>query len=159
MGTQEQSAKKRWSGWKIALLIALGVVLIPVTIFAAIVIIGHYRYSRPVVYERPGLWFESRVCKDGSWTPGQPKTVVVSHSWDADGALSIEARAVEGCSRRPIRGEYALKGNTVSLSYSTNIPEGMEVACECMFDMTYRISGIPRAEYHLTITRTATNVP
>ena len=133
----------------------------------------------PTVYEKPGFRFTAAKCERSVDTPtisatgvvqipGTPAEGIKSRTWRADGSLLVEAVLIENCATRPEQGDFAISGNTISLTYRLAPPpvfdvEGKAVpvlaACNCPYRLTYEIAGLARADYHMDFPVSGKGVP
>ncbi len=165
----ELPPKRRWGIW--AALI--------VVIATAVGTYAFIRWSGPTVFEKPGFRFTALSCGQsvevpkitgpkGIEMPGTPAEGIRSRAWRDDGTLFLEAVLIENCGTPPREGDYTINGNTIALSYRLEAPpvyklDGkivpMLAACNCPYRLTYELSGIPRADYHVDFPATGKQVP
>src|SRR5690348_11866716 len=118
MKASAATPKDRWRQW------AFPVVLVA----AGVAVYVFDRYAGPKVYDKPGLRFTAGSCEHSVAIPGteEPKGVrnpgiategIRSRTWRPDGTLVLETVLIENCITPPIEGDFAIKDNTISLSY------------------------------------------
>jgi hypothetical protein len=136
-------------------------------------------YLGPTVYEKPGFRFTAARCErsveaptisaaGGVQIPAAPAEGIRSRTWRADGSFILEAVLIENCGTPPNQGDFAISGNTISLTYRLAPPpvfdvEGKAVpmlaACNCPYRLTYEIAGLARADYHIDFPVSGKGVP
>ena len=169
MKASDASPNSRW--WWLA---------IPVVMVAASVGVDVFdRYAGPTVYDKPGLRFTVGSCErsadipgiegpKGAQNPGIAAEGIRSRTWRPDGTLVLETVLIENCITPPIEGDFAIKGNTISLSYRLTPPPVHQIqgkvvpmlaACNCPYRLTYEIAGIPRADYRIDFPASGKGLP
>lgn len=113
------------------------------TYFGGPEIVG-YLLANPAKSE---LQFEYKLCPGDTIFSGSapPPTI----QWEATSMARISAIAEANCGTSWLFGDYAVKGDTISLEYQAIVSR--YVLCDCAHLVTYRIRDIPRREYTVQI--------
>jgi hypothetical protein len=159
--SNDPSRKGRWRLW-IVLTVLMAVAIAAFAVFRA-------AYYGRKIYERPGFRFTALSCGNsveipmiagpgGAQVPGTPVQGVTSRTWRADGVLFLEAVLIENCATPPKEGDFAIQGNTISLSYRLK-DSGTSTTCNCPYRLSYEIAGIPRADYRIDFPASGKGLP
>ena len=94
--------------------------------------------------KQPELEFSFSRCSSDVYGTNE----VVSERWNDD-ELIVEAKAYTNCAATWLFGEYRIEGDSIVLGYRPIMPGLM--ACECGFDVSYKIYDLPRGKYALYV--------
>jgi hypothetical protein len=113
------------------------------TYFGGPEIVG-YILANPAKSE---LQFEYKLCPEEHILSGSapPPTI----QWDATSTARISAIAEANCGTSWLFGDYAVKGDIITLEYQAIVSQ--YYLCDCAHRVTYRIREIPRREYTIQI--------
>jgi hypothetical protein len=99
---------------------------------------------------RPILDFSTGACTRDldPYTP--PQAGVLETIWEDETTLRVNGFLKTYCGGAEISGDYTLEGDTLTLLYTITTP-GPVTSCLCARGMRYRVTGLPRAEYHIVM--------
>jgi len=102
--------------------------------------------------EQPVLEFSTGACSRelDAYTP--PEAGVLETIWEDESTLRVNGFIKTYCGGAEISGDYALRGDTITLLY-TIITPGPVTSCLCTRGMRYRITGLQRGEYRIDIVK------
>ena len=93
------------------------------------------------------LQFKYKLCpRDTIFSGSAPPPVI---QWEATSMVRISAIAESNCGTSWLFGDYAVKGDTISLEYQAIVSR--YVLCDCAHPVTYRIRDVPKREYTVQI--------
>jgi hypothetical protein len=108
-------------------------------------------------YQPRNLSFSAKRCS-GSYAPflapsgdrlvhPDPRLGIKRMFWDSDGRLVATVHEVNGCSSWIPLGRYTLKEDALKLEAYATYRSDIRAACDCIFEMEFRIAGLPVKAY------------
>ena len=99
---------------------------------------------------RPVLEFSTGACSRDLDPYTAPGAGTLETIWENETTLRVNGFLKTYCGGAEISGDYALRGNNITLFYTVSTP-GPVTSCLCTRGVRYRLTGLPYGDYRVVM--------